>query len=141
MSDAASLASCLMAGLSAGLATLAFGPAALIWRRRRRRFALTAPLLAAILLAGSYAGLSGSLSDSLLFALACGAGAAAGCMAPRTKTAAKTAASAATASTIRRTAFMSDPKTLLRTRRQQASEPIILKAALMLGDQRINYPV
>lgn len=77
MSDAASLASCLMAGLSAGLATLAFGPAALIWRRCRRRFALTAPLLAAILLAGSYAGLSGSLSDSLLFALACGAGAAA----------------------------------------------------------------
>jgi len=67
-----------------------------------------------------------------------GAGAAAGCMALRTKSAANTAASAATASTIRRTAFMTDPKTLLRTRRQQASEPIILKAALMLGDCAVN---
>ena len=67
-----------------------------------------------------------------------GAGAAAGCMALRTKSAANTAASAATASTIRRTAFMTDPKTLLRTRRQQASEPIILKAALMHGDYTVN---
>ncbi len=77
MSDAAGLAFVLLGMMSAGLATLTLGPAAQIWRRRRRRNALIVPLLVATLLAGSYTLLSGNLSDSLLFALACGAGAAA----------------------------------------------------------------